>query len=80
MPARLVGVCREQGREVFVLAFEGQTDPASVQGVDHRWQRLGAVSDAVAALRDAGSQLQEGQSDAMGGLDLDDLGGLLGGG
>lgn len=33
----------------------------------------------LAALRDAGSQLQEGQSDAMGGLDLGDLGGLLGG-
>ena len=33
----------------------------------------------LAALRDAGSQLQEGQSDAMGGLDLGDLGGLFGG-
>ncbi len=33
----------------------------------------------LAALRDAGTQLQQGQSDAMGGLDLGDLGGLLGG-
>lgn len=33
----------------------------------------------LAALRDAGSQLQEGQSAAMGGLDLGGLGGLLGG-
>ncbi|NNK91320.1 MAG: YbaB/EbfC family nucleoid-associated protein [Acidimicrobiia bacterium] len=33
----------------------------------------------LAALRDAEAQLQAGQSDAMGGLDLGDLGGLLGG-
>ena len=38
------------------------------------------LSDLVlAALRDAGTQLQEGQSGAMGGVDLGDLGGLLGG-
>ncbi len=34
----------------------------------------------LAALRDAATQIQEGQSDAMGGMDLDDLGGMLGGG
>lgn len=34
----------------------------------------------LAALRDATSQLQESQSDAMGGMDLGGLGGLLGGG
>ncbi|MDW3177087.1 MAG: YbaB/EbfC family nucleoid-associated protein [Acidimicrobiia bacterium] len=34
----------------------------------------------LAALRDASSQLQESQSDAMGGMDLGGLGGLLGGG
>lgn len=33
----------------------------------------------LAALRDAATQLQDGQSDAMGGLDLGGLGGLLGG-
>ena len=51
-------------------------DPAVVDPDD-----IDMLSDLVlAALRDAGSQLQEGQNDAMGGLDLDDLGGLLGGG
>ena len=54
LPARLVGLCREQGREVFVVAFEGQTDPDSVQDVDHCWRRLGAVADTVSALREAG--------------------------
>lgn len=34
----------------------------------------------LAALRDAATQLQEGQSEAMGGMDLDGLGGMLGGG
>jgi len=34
----------------------------------------------LAALRDAATQLQEGQSDAMGGMDLGGLGGMLGGG
>jgi len=34
----------------------------------------------LAALRDASTQLQEAQSDAMGGMDLGGLGGLLGGG
>lgn len=33
----------------------------------------------LAALRDASTQLQDGQSDAMGDLDLGGLGGLLGG-
>jgi len=33
----------------------------------------------LAALRDAATQIQDGQADAMGGLDLGDLGGLLGG-
>jgi len=34
----------------------------------------------LAALRDAATQLQDAQSDAMGGMDLGGLGGLLGGG
>ncbi len=34
----------------------------------------------LAALRDASTQLQDNQSEAMGGLDMDGLGGMLGGG
>ena len=38
------------------------------------------LSDLVlAALRDAATQIQESQSDAMGGLDLGDIGGMFGG-
>lgn len=54
VPSRLVQACQEAGREVFVLAFEGQTDPSAVQGTEHAWSRLGAVGGALKSLRDAG--------------------------
>jgi DUF1009 family protein len=54
LPARLVEVCRANGRAVFVLAFEGQTDPATVAGVDHAWVRLGQVRPFLEALHGAG--------------------------
>ena len=54
LPRRLVDVCRANGREVFVLAFEGQTDPDTVAEVPHTWNRLGQVGAAIAALRKAG--------------------------
>lgn len=54
LPAQLVGLCREQGRGVFVVALEGQTDPATVAGVEHVWVRLGEASKAIAPLRAAG--------------------------
>jgi len=53
LPALLVAAARGQGRDVFVLALEGQTDAATVEGVGHAWVRLGAVGKAIAALRDA---------------------------
>lgn len=50
-------------------------DPAVVDPAD-----VDMLQDLVlAALRDAATQIQEGQEDAMGGLDLGGLGGLLGG-
>lgn len=53
LPRRLVEVCRANGRDVFVLAFEGQTDPETVAGVAHTWNRLGQVGAAITALRRA---------------------------
>lgn len=51
-------------------------DPSVVDAND-----VEMLNDLVlAALRDASSQLQDSQSDAMGGMDLGGLGGLLGGG
>ena len=54
LPARLVEVCRANGRAVFVLALEGQTEPATVAGADHAWVRLGQVRPGLEALRGAG--------------------------
>ena len=53
LPGRLVEVCRRQGREVFVLAFRGHTEPASVEGVEHAWIRLGAMATGLEILKDA---------------------------
>jgi DUF1009 family protein len=54
LPRKLVEKCRRTGRECFVLAFEGETDPACVDGVDHLWSRLGAAAKNFAALHEAG--------------------------
>ena len=56
LPRKLVEKCRETGRDCFVLAFEGETDPAVVEGVDHLWSRLGAAGKNFARLREAGVQ------------------------
>jgi DUF1009 family protein len=54
LPARVARVCQEAGREVFVLAFEGQTDPETVRGMDHVWSRLGAGATSLEALKAQG--------------------------
>ena len=54
LPARVVEVCRLSGRDPFVLAFEGHTEPATVTGVDHAWARLGDGTRALTTLRRAG--------------------------
>ena len=53
LPRRLVHVCRASGRDVFVLAFEGQTDPATTDDVVHAWTQLGSTAAAVKLLREA---------------------------
>ncbi len=54
LPSAVVEAARAQGRPVFVLAFEGHTDPATVAGVAHGWVRLGQFADAFRLLREAG--------------------------
>ncbi len=54
LPARLIEVCRERSRDVFVVALEGHTDPGTVKDVEHIWVRLGAASAALEPLRAAG--------------------------
>lgn len=56
LPQQVIGAARHAGRDVFVLAFEGETEPAAVDGVPHQWVPLGAVGGALKALRAAGSE------------------------
>jgi DUF1009 family protein len=53
LPAQVVAAARAQGRDVFMLAFAGETDPELIRGLPHRWVPLGAVGQAIAALRAA---------------------------
>ena len=54
LPARIIKTCEDIGRDVFVLAFEDQTDPETVDGTSHAWVRLGAAGDAIDLLHNAG--------------------------
>lgn len=54
LPALMVDAAQVQDRPAFILALEGQTAPDLVSGMEHAWVRLGAISDAIDALRDAG--------------------------
>ena len=56
LPRCLVETCRAEGRGVFVIAFEGITEPETVAAVDHRWLRLGKVGAVIEALHDAGAE------------------------
>src|SRR6266566_1922338 len=51
LPRRLVESCRAAGREVFVLALEGEAEPATVDGVPHAWCRIGAAARGFDLLR-----------------------------
>jgi DUF1009 family protein len=52
LPARLVESCEALNIDVFIVALEGHTDPALVQGRFHIWARLGAVGTVIKALQD----------------------------
>jgi DUF1009 family protein len=54
LPRQLILRCAEEGRGVFVVAVEGETDEATVLNIPHIWIRLGAVGAAIVKLREAG--------------------------
>lgn len=54
LPGEIVAACRAEGRPFFVVAFAGQTEPATVAGAPHAWVRLGAAGAAVRHLHAAG--------------------------
>jgi DUF1009 family protein len=54
LPRRLVEKCLAAGRDVFVLALEGEAEPETVVGVSHAWCRMGAAAKALRLLREHG--------------------------
>ncbi|SVD66139.1 uncharacterized protein METZ01_LOCUS418993, partial [marine metagenome] len=54
MPGQIVRACQSVGREIFVIAFNGETDPSTVAaGVDHEWVDLPTVGRTIRLLKDA---------------------------
>lgn len=53
LPASVIQAALAEGREVFVLAFEGETDPAIIEGMPHAWVTLGEVGRALRLLHKA---------------------------
>ena len=53
LPGLIARASVGQGRDVLVIAFEGETDPATCEGVPHRWLGFGAVGALLKALRRA---------------------------
>ncbi len=56
LPRQIVDQALQEGRPVFVLAFPGHTDDATVDGVPHAWVRLGAAGTALDRLKAAGAR------------------------
>lgn len=51
MPARLIHACDRLGIEVFIVGFEGQTNPEIFRGRHHICTRLGAAGDIINTLK-----------------------------
>ena len=50
LPEKLLNACDQKDIEVFVVGFEGQTDPKTVQNHNHMWTRLGAAGQILNTL------------------------------
>ena len=53
LPVSVIEAAAGSGSGVFVLGFEGETDPALMNGFDHAWVKLGAVGQAIDLLHRA---------------------------
>ncbi len=57
MPRRIVEACQAAGRDIFIIAFNGETDPATVMGgASHAWVDLPAVGRTIRLLKQADVQ------------------------
>jgi DUF1009 family protein len=53
LPRRIAEAAMRQGRAIFVIGLQGQTDPATVLGLPHSWVKLGEVGRAIGELKKA---------------------------
>jgi DUF1009 family protein len=51
LPIRVAAACRESGREVFIVAFEGATDEGALADFPHGRTTIGAVGKTLDLLR-----------------------------
>lgn len=49
----MIEAAAKDGFDVFILGFEGETDPALMAGYDHAWNKLGAVGRTIKLLHQA---------------------------
>lgn len=54
LPRLLISAARQDKRDVFVLAIKDHADNETVLDVAHKWVRLGASGEGIAALKNAG--------------------------
>ncbi len=54
LPRQMVDRVLKNGRSVFVVAIEGETDPETVENAPHVWINLGAIGAAMEQLKRAG--------------------------
>lgn len=54
LPRRLIAAARAQGREVFLVAFQGQTDPKTAEAAPSMWTHLGSAAAILERLRAEG--------------------------
>ncbi len=50
LPKRIADTYANSGGAVFVIAFEGITDPQTTRGRDHAWVKLGRIQGAMDAM------------------------------
>jgi len=56
LPLQLIEACQAAGRRVFVLAFEGSTDPAVIANVPHAIVPMGDIGTALEYLHKANAK------------------------
>lgn len=54
LPGRIISTCREGGRDVFVVAFNGITDAEAIGDAPHAWVGLGAIDKTITLMHEAG--------------------------